>query len=137
MNPIIYDKIFLFLKDISKRCGIELNDYVDIDSIDLDNPFESISDMIADNDGYNVEIIYYSNAIQYLQENDPSLTESLGLADELGYSLKNLNSEILASLLASENVRSNFYDLKNEIEEFFDDIKDSIDEDDTDYKENI
>lgn len=127
MNPIIYDKIYSFLKDISKRCGIELNDYVDIDSIDLDNPFESISDMIAYNGGYDVEIIYCSNAIQYLQENDPSLTESLGLADELGYSPKNLDSEILASLLASENSRNDFYDLKDKIEEFFDDVRNCLD----------
>ena len=135
MNPIIYDKIYSFLKDISKRCGIVLNDYVDIDSIDLDNPFESISDMVVDSGGYDVEIIYYSNAIQYLQENDPSLMESLGLADELGYSPKNLNSEILASLLASENSRSNFYDLKDEIGEFFDDVRcclDALEENDVD-----
>ena len=39
--------------------------------------------------------------MEYLKENDPSLSESLEIAAELGYDFKNLNSEILASLLAS------------------------------------
>jgi hypothetical protein len=62
-----------------------------------------------------VEIIYYSTAIEYLQKNDPSLRESLGLAQEFGYEVKNLNSEILASLLASENTRIEFEELESEV----------------------
>ena len=31
------------------------------------------------------EIIYHSNAIKYLRENDPSLQESLSIAYEFGY----------------------------------------------------
>ena len=44
----------------------------------------------------------------------------------MGYNLKSLNSEILASLLASENSRESFYECRDEIEDFFKDIVDEI-----------
>jgi hypothetical protein len=44
------------------------------------------------------EIIYYSKAVNYLLENDASLRESLGLANDLGFTLDNLNSETLATI---------------------------------------
>lgn len=49
------------------------------------------------------EIIYYSEAMDYLHENDQTLTEALELAYNAGYDLKNLNSCILASLLKQED----------------------------------
>jgi len=52
--------------------------------------------------------IYYSNAIDYLKENDSSLKESLEIAAEYNYTLENLSSETLASLLASKEERENF-----------------------------
>jgi len=81
--------------------------------------FDDIVYCIDNNRGFDVEIIYYSAAIKYLQENDTSLRESLGIASEYGYEVKNLNSEILASLLASQNCRNEFYELKDEIDNFF------------------
>ena len=50
------------------------------------------------------EIIYYHKAIDYLKENDSSLFESLSIADELGYNVRNLNSELLATLLYQQNL---------------------------------
>ncbi len=47
---------------------------------------------------YEHEVIYYKTAIEYLSENDPSLTESLELANDCGYTPAKLNSEILATL---------------------------------------
>ena len=44
------------------------------------------------------EIIYYNRAMEYLSEHDWSLTESAGIASDLGFELKNINSEILATL---------------------------------------
>ena len=75
-----------------------------------------------------MEVIYYASAMEYLMENDNSLRESLEIANDLGYELKNLNSEILASLLASQNSRDEFADLESEINSFFDDIQTEIDE---------
>ena len=120
------EKIESFFAELDKQ--IDLNDniinYVDVDEIDNDDAFTSIYEMIDENDGFNCEVIYYSNAIKYLQENDPSLQESLEIAAEYGYEVKNLNSEILASLLKSQNVRDEFLELRDEINEFFESLED-------------
>ena len=44
------------------------------------------------------EVLYYSHAMNYLIENDCSLTRSLGLASDLGYDLASLGSETLATI---------------------------------------
>ena len=120
------EKIETFFAELDKV--IDLNDnlinYVDIEAIDENDAFNSIYDMIEENDGFNCEVIYYSNAIKYLQENDPSLKESFEIASGLGYETKNLNSEILASLLKSQNVRDEFLELRDEINEFFESLED-------------
>jgi hypothetical protein len=77
--------------------------------------FEEVRDLLEENNAFNVEIIYYSEAMRYLMQNDNSLRNSLELAADFGYELKNLNSETLASLLASENARNEFYELESEI----------------------
>ena len=76
-----------------------------------------IFDELHDNGFFNVEIIYYHKAMDYLRENDPSLCESIELAQELGYSLENLNSEALASLHASNQRETKFWeDVEPELE---------------------
>ena len=75
-----------------------------------------------------MEIIYYSNAIKFLQENDPSLKESLEIAEEYGFEIGSLNSEVLASLLASRQAEEEFYDLQSEIDDFFQDLCDELEE---------
>ena len=64
---------------------------------------------------FNIEIIYYHKAMEYLSENDFSLTESLELTYEYGFELKNLNSETLASLHASQKAREDFFSLEEQI----------------------
>lgn len=126
MNQEIKTKIEIFLRELKSE--IDIPYMVDIDDIDTSNAYQSIYDMIEDNNGFDIEIIYYSTAIEYLKNNDDSLHESLEIANDLGYELKNLNSEILASLLASQNSRSEFADLESEINSFFEDIQTEIDE---------
>ncbi len=111
-------------KDVEKFLSelpieVDILNCIDVLEIDENNPFDSIYNMIDDKNGFDVEIIYYSNAIKFLAENDPSLRESLELAEEFGYSAKDLNSEILASLLASKIEREKFEELRHEIETFF------------------
>jgi len=77
----------------------ELNDY------DTHQIFEQLHD----NGFFNVDIIYYYKAIEYLKENDSSLCESLEIASEFGYTTENLNSEVLASLHASINRENKFW----------------------------
>lgn len=126
MNQEIKTEIEIFLSELKSE--IDIPYMVDIDNIDTSNAYQSIYDMIEDNNGFDIEIIYYSTAIEYLKNNDNSLRESLEIANDLGYELKNLNSEILASLLASQNSRDEFADLESEINSFFDDIQTEIDE---------
>ena len=73
-----------------------------------DENFETYDDAVEY--CYSQEVVYYYDAMQYLIKNDTSLKESLELADELGYSTKDLNSELLATLLYQS-------ELINEIEE--------------------
>lgn len=124
MNEEIKNKIEKFLAELNTE--VDILACVDIEDIDLDDAFDSIASMIEDNNGFNIEIIYYGRAMEYLTDNDTSLTISLELANDMGYNLKSLNSEILASLLASENSRESFYECRDEIEDFFKDIVDEI-----------
>ena len=119
-------KIENFLSELSTE--IDVLNYVDIDNIDMSNPFDSICEMIEDNNGFDIEIIYYSNAIDFLAKNDQSLQESLGIAFEYGYEVQNLNSEILASLLASKLIRDEFYSLESEINDFFEELEEEEEE---------
>ena len=76
-----------------------------------------IFDDLQNNGYFNEEIIYYSTAIRYLKDNDPSLCESLEIAEEYGYEAKNLNSEVLASLHASQKKENTFFeDIAPELE---------------------
>lgn len=79
--------------------------------------FEDVLDILDSNDALNVDIVYYSEAIKFLAENDPSLTESLELASDMGYETKNLNSELLASLLATEKLIQELWELEDEVNE--------------------
>lgn len=74
------------------------------------------------------EIIYYSRAIEYLSENDPSLNESLSLASELGYTTENLNSEILATLLYQQDLNNEWNEISTEIEEYFEEYENYLSE---------
>lgn len=69
-----------------------------------------IYDDLSDNGYFNEEIIYYYNAIKYLKDNDQSLTESLEIAAEYGYSITNINSELLATLHASRSKENKFWE---------------------------
>ena len=119
-------KIENFLSELNTE--IDVLNYVDIDNINLLDPFDSICQMIEDNSGFDIEIIYYSRAIAFLVENDPSLQESLEIASEYGYEVDNLNSEVLASLLASKLARDEFYELESEINDFFEDLEEEEEE---------
>lgn len=79
--------------------------------------FDELVDELQDANMFYVEIIYYSRAMEYLSENDNSLKESLNIAQDFGYTPDNLNSEILASLLASQNAETDFMSFENKINE--------------------
>jgi len=122
MKTALKNQIETFLKSLEID-NLELMDYINIEEIELNNAFDSIYGQLDDNGALNIEIVYYSNAMQYLSENDNSLNESINIALDLGYELKNINSELLASLLASQNARNDFYQLETKIDTFFNSLE--------------
>lgn len=60
------------------------------------------------------DIVYYSRAMRYLMENDPSLQVSIGIAVDSGYETKNLNSEMLASILYQQNLQEELSEFLSE-----------------------
>ena len=96
------------------------SDFFDGYNVDGNTTFEGVTELLEHKDAFVVEIIYYSTAMEFLSENDNSLMESLGIAAEYGLELSNLNSEALASLLASSYLRNAWNDKESEITEFLD-----------------
>lgn len=119
LNETQTQKIVNFFIEIENDTKIEILSNINLNDIDIENPFESIYTAIDDNNGFDIEIIYYSNAMEYLTRHDNSLRESIEIALDYGYELKSINSELLASLLASQNSREQFYNYEDEINEFF------------------
>ena len=98
--------------------------------IDLDNlyqegdNFQNFCDKLND-EIFCLEMIYYSNSIEYLKENDNSLFESLSIASEYCYDVSDLNSEVLATLLYQKRTTENYYEnISDKVEELFEQLED-------------
>ena len=119
--------LYNYLKylDYNYNLDFEICDYITEEETKEIEEAEQITDILENNGAFNIEIIYYINAIKYLQENDPSLVDCINIALEHGYELKNINSELLASLLASQKVREQYYDLENLIHDFLNHLEEN------------
>ena len=113
------EKIEKFLREEIKLRHIDLLDYINGENV---NSFDDIFQQVEEQGGFNVEIIYYSRAMEYLMENDTSLQNSMQLAADFGYTPENINSELLASLLASQYTMEELYKCEHEITEFFNNL---------------
>ena len=103
--------------DQLKQVEEDNNFDVDLQNLYCDgDDFDEFNEKVSEAISY-MEIIYYSDAIKYLQENDPSLRESLEIAEEYGYGLSSLNSEFLATILYQQNLGDKFYEISTQIEE--------------------
>ena len=115
------DKILQVIEDKEKQYNF--NDYVknyidekELEEIkDTDALREYLENLNEDRSITDAEVIYYSNAMEYLGENDPSLNDSMELACDMGYELKNINSEVLASLLKSQNNGEDYQEFIDEV----------------------
>ena len=125
LTETIENKVQEFISSLETE-HTDIPYFIDIEEIDISNAFESIEEMLEGN--LDVDIIYYHNAMEYLADNDTSLNESLELAQEMGFTLDNLNSEVLASLLASQDNREQFYNLEDKITNFFEEIEEEVNE---------
>jgi hypothetical protein len=102
---------------MNKEKITELLDNIDID-IDLSEvkTIDELDELVTEHIT-GQEVIYYANAIKYLAENDPSLNESLELASQMGYETKDLNSELLATILLQENMNADYTEIREQIKE--------------------
>jgi len=96
---------------------IDEDDLKNLDKNDLRDFLENLNE---DEGITRTEVIYYGNAIEYLKKYDDSLEESLQIAEGCDFTLKNLNSEVLASLLKSQNNSIDYQDFINHVIEKFD-----------------
>jgi intracellular sulfur oxidation DsrE/DsrF family protein len=118
MNTANKQRVIDFL--ISTKIDIDFNYFLNKEDF---TTAQEVEEILSDNQAFDVEIIYYSRAIEFLKKNDPSLKNSLEIASNMGFDTKNLNSEILASLLASELIRDEFSDIFTELDELCQEIK--------------
>lgn len=94
--------------DIVELEEIDEDDYEEDDDIpeederEIEN-IEEIEEALR-NAIHETDVIYYSNAMEFLSEEDVSLSECMEIAEGLGYSPGNLNSELLATLLKQERM---------------------------------
>ena len=68
-------------------------------------------------------IKYYRNAMEYLSKYDPSLQNSLSLAEDFGYSLSDVDSEILATLHYQNDLMEQWSNVSDDVERIFDDFE--------------
>jgi hypothetical protein len=108
------ENIFKYIDKETEQC---VTDHIDIEEILKMESYDELYDELQDVGFFNVEIIYYARAMEYLQTNDTSLSDSLEIAGEMGYRTEDLNSEILASLLASKKIQESFGGYYDEIED--------------------
>jgi hypothetical protein len=108
-----------FFSEFKINADLSYLNYEDI------NDFDELRDEAENNSLLDSEVIYYSVAIKYLQENDPSLSESLEIASEYGYTTENLNSELLATLLKSRETRNEFEEIEEEATQFFEALEEA------------
>ena len=108
-------------KLIEEKTDIFITDFLDEQEIEemFDDSWnaDTLFNRLDRNQAFNIEIIYYYNAMQYLSQHDNSLIESLELAWNMGFGLKGLSSETLASLHASQKAMDDYYNITDEIDE--------------------
>lgn len=119
MKQSTFNKIARLVDDAGCLNSEFANFFASYEIEDLEDADE-IRDRLEEDAAFDIEIIYYGRAMEFLSENDPSLNTAFELASEYGYSVSDLNSELLASLVASQKAREDFYDLMSKIEDIID-----------------
>jgi len=106
-----------------------LSDYTEdidtaLDYYDGDTCVDNFTEWFTENYIHSADIVYYSNAIKFLSKEDPSLQTSSSLAHDRGYTLENINSETLATILLQDILREELEELKPYIVDYFDSLED-------------
>ena len=89
--------------------------YISVDDAADYNSFSDIFEELNQREVFKSDIPYLEQAQNYLKENDPSLSYSLKIADDLGFSPKDLNIYVLANIHAEQEAINDFYELEDDI----------------------
>lgn len=114
------EQIENFLQSLETE--VDVLEWVEIDRIDMNDPFESIYQMIYENKGFNMRL-KSENAEKFLAENDTAEIKIMAIALAYGYSAKDLTAKSLADLLYTLKTLSKFLSMQDKINNFFKDWK--------------
>jgi len=130
-------------KEINKLMPYEMDfnidDYITEEDV-KEWSYEGITEALQrEDDIFNVEIVDYHNAMEYLMKEDPSLIESFDLLEEYGYQIHNshntskinISSKLMASLLASKRRRDAWAKISNKVDklaEYYKEYLDKVDD---------
>jgi len=130
MNAEQIKTLYEIVEEAQKRYDLVLTDFIDDGRLEEIENIDELKDYFEDELNENREVtdedvIYYYDAMKYLMENDQTLTKSLEIAGEFGYSPEDIDSCTLASLLKTRNNEENYSSCVNKIidqsEEIFND----------------
>ena len=131
MSTIKARQVIEYIKEKEKEYDFNerIASYIDYnefqEAID-DNKIDDFLNELNDNNNRtftDTEIIYYSNAIEYIKENDQSLRECFDIASEYWYNANDLNSGILASLLATRRNEDEYSKFIDEVVQFVNELE--------------
>ena len=100
--------------DLEERYKLDIDTFPETEQDDFEEYFNDLIEAT-----FSIECIYYRVAMEYLMDNDISLSESLGLASRFDFKPKELSSETLATLLMQEIEQEKLYEAKDDLEELF------------------
>ena len=119
-----------FLQTVSDKFSEEEKcEFIDYLNDDLDLEFiEDFNDLVEELNDKNFfkeesRFAYYYNAINFLLENDKTLSKSIFLAKNSGIELKDIDSIELASLLKEKHLKHSFILYKEEINKGLEDCE--------------
>ena len=96
---------------------LNYTDYIGLDSV---NSFEDLCKLLDKNYAFMLWIFGWEKAMNYLAKHDPTLKISINIAIQANYSVENIDSELLANLLAKhENVFNFTTSVKPKYDELF------------------
>jgi hypothetical protein len=116
------NKIETFLKVIEDKLDFEILAYIKIDELPDNDVFTYITTQLEDNEAFYISFSGSAHAMEYLSNNDASLTRSLSIASDMRYSVDKINSELLASILGPEINLDNWYRYEKKITNFFNEL---------------
>lgn len=83
-------------------------DFVDNQGLNAVNSFKDLCKLLEENNAFISWINGSENALNYLAKNDPTLKISINIAIKANISVEEIDSELLANLLATHENMFNF-----------------------------